>query len=488
MMGVMIPDREQCLRACRSRDARFDGWFIVGVTSTGIYCRPSCPTPVPPKPVNMRFYPSAAAAQRAGFRACKRCRPDASPNSPEWNTRADLVGRAMRMIADGAVDRDGVPGLARALAVSDRHLNRLLVAEVGAGPLALARAQRAQTARVLIETTDLPFAEVATAAGFASVRQFNDTIRAVFGATPTAMRAARRRGSGSAGPGGISVRLPFRKPYDAGAILGFLGARAVTGVESWDGETFRRTLRLPTGAGVVALRAHEAHVACELQLDFVGDLQAAVQRCRRLLDVDADPEAIADGLSSDPRLRRLVRRRPGLRSPGAVDGTEALARAVVGQQVSVAGARTVLGRLAAVLGDPLSTPADGLAFLFPSAERLAAADDASLAMPAPRRAGLRDACAAVARGDIPLDAGADRDEARRALVAVKGVGPWTAEYVAMRALGDPDAFPAADLGIRHALGRLGADTAPGSVATLAEAWRPWRAYATHHLWTSLGDA
>jgi AraC family transcriptional regulator of adaptative response / DNA-3-methyladenine glycosylase II len=484
MMGRMIPSREQCIKACESRDARFDGWFIVGVASTGIYCRPSCPTPVQPKPKNMRFYASAAAAQRAGFRACKRCRPDASPGSPEWNTRADLVGRAMRLIADGAVDREGVPGLARRLAVSDRHLNRLLIAELGAGPLALARAQRAQTARVLIETTAMSFAEVALAAGFTSVRQFNDTIREVFAARPGDLRLARTNGMRPAA-GAVTVRLPYRRPYDAGTLLRFLGDRAVRGVEAWDGETFRRALHLPLGRGVVALRPCDGHFDCVLQLDSVADTQAAVQRCRRLLDLDADPVAIADALGADPVIGALVARRPGLRSPGAVDGTEALVRAVVGQQVSVAGARTVLGRVAERLGEPVDDPDGGMSRTFPSAAAIADAPDDALPMPAARRRALRDACRLIATGELQLDAGADRDAVRRGLVDVRGIGPWTAEYVAMRALGDPDAFPATDLGIRQALARLGVGVTPRAVAGAAEAWRPWRAYATLHLWNTL---
>ncbi len=483
----VIPDREQCIRAAQSRDARFDGWFIIGVTSTGIYCRPSCPTPVQPKPANMRFYASSAAAQRAGFRACKRCRPDASPGSPEWNVRADIVARAMRLIADGVVDRDGVPGLARALAVSTRHLNRLLVAELGAGPLALARAQRAQTARILIETTPMPFAEVALAAGFASVRQFNETISQVFAATPGQLRSVRATGTRPAGGSTITVRLPFRAPYDAAALLGFLGRRAVAGVEEWDGTTYRRTLRLAHGTGVVALSANADHIACRLRLDAVADLQSALQRSRRLLDLDADSITIDDTLRTDTRLAPLVAQRPGLRSPGMPDGTEAVVRAIVGQQVSVAGARTVLGRIAEVIGTPLAEPVDGLLRVFPSAAVLAGAPEAVLAMPASRKSALREVCRRIALGDISLDAGTDRDEMRRRLTSVPGIGPWTAEYVAMRALGDPDAFPATDLGARHGLARLGISAKPRQVVEVAEVWRPWRAYAMHHLWNSLGD-
>src|SRR5215207_618159 len=367
----VLKDFEHRYRAVRGRDVRFDGWFYVAVTSTGIYCRPSCPAATP-KRSNVRFYPTAAAAQYAGFRACKRCRPEAVPGSPEWDTRADIVARAMRLIADGVVDRDGVAGLARGLCYTERHLHRLLSAEVGAGPLALARARRAHTARLLIETTDLPITEVAFAAGFTSIRQFNDTIREVFAVTPRELRRARGHRSETV-PGEISLRLPFRTPLDAEGLLHFLGRRAVPGVEAFDGETYRRTLRLPHGAGTVALSDGGEHVRCVLRLENLRDLGTAVQRCRRLLDLDADPIAVADVLGSDPLLDALVRRSPGRRVPGSVDGAELAFRAVLGQQVSVAGARTLAGRLVARCGEPLpeSLAGDDLTHLFPEPDALA---------------------------------------------------------------------------------------------------------------------
>jgi AraC family transcriptional regulator, regulatory protein of adaptative response / DNA-3-methyladenine glycosylase II len=482
----VIEDFDQCYRAVRSKDARFDGWFVTAVTSTGIYCRPSCPA-LTPKRANVRFLPSAAAAQRAGFRACKRCRPDASPGSPEWNLRADAVGRAMRLIHDGAIEREGVPGLARRLGFSERHLHRQLVAELGAGPLALARAQRAQTARLLIETTTLPFTDVAFAAGFPSIRQFNETVREVFATTPTALR----RGAGGNGHGhgeaatGLTLRLRHRAPLDAIGLLAFLGARAVPGVEAWDPERaiYRRGLALPHGPAVVALSPRSGdHIACELRLADLRDLAAAVQRCRRLLDLDADPVAIDDALAADPLLAPLVRRAAGRRVPGAVDGAELAVRAVLGQQISVAGARTLAGRLTEALGDPLP---DGLAderltHAFPSAPALAAADPAALPLTRVRAHALTTLCGAVADGSLALDPGADRDATRERLLTLPGIGPWTAEYVAMRALGDPDAFPAADLGVRKAIERLGRAADP-------DRWRPWRAYAVQHLWSSLSE-
>jgi AraC family transcriptional regulator, regulatory protein of adaptative response / DNA-3-methyladenine glycosylase II len=494
----MIEDFELCYRAVRSRDARFDGWFYVAVSSTGIYCRPSCPA-MTPKRANVRFYPSAAAAQTGGFRACKRCRPDATPGSPEWNARADLVGRAMRLIADGVVDREGVSGLARRLGYTERQLNRLLVAGVGAGPLALARARRAQTARLLIETTALPISEVAFAAGFSSIRQFNDTVREVFGATPTQLRRVRgRRGptrrwrGGSreeASPGRISLRLPYRAPFDGEALFGFLGARAVPGVEELDGAIYRRSISLPHGAAVAEFTLGDGHVGCALRLEDLRDLGAAVERCRRLLDLDADPVAVDEVLGEEEVLGPLVRRSPGRRVPGCVSGAELAMRAVLGQQISVAGARALTTRLVAGCGRELPASlaehAGGLTRLFPEPAEIMDADAAGFGLPASRREALRGVARALAGGEIVLDPGADREEAARRLASIRGVGPWTVSYVAMRALGDPDAFLPADLGVRRALGRLGYAEDPASVAAIAGRWRPWRAYAVQHLWASL---
>ena len=479
----MIDDFEHYYRAVNSRDARFDGWFFVGVTSTGIYCRPSCPA-VTPKRANVRFYPSAAAAQSGGFRACKRCRPDATPGSPEWNSRADLAGRAMRLIADGVVDREGVVGLARRLGYTERHLHRMLVAEVGAGPIALARARRAHTARLLIETTSLPFTEVAFAAGFASIRQFNDTVRAVFAATPTEMRRARANRNEA---GSIALRLPYRAPLDGDSLFGFLGDRAVPGVEELVDGVYRRTVRLPHGAAIVELSSGDDHIRCGLRLEDLRDLGAAVQRCRRLLDLDADPVAVADVLGADPLLSSLVRRAPGRRIPGSVDGAELAVRAVLGQQVSVAGARILAGGIVARCGQPLSEPLaedGGLTHLFPEPAAIADADLAAVAVPAARRGALSNLARALAVGEIALDPGADREEAERQLVALHGIGAWTASYVAMRALGDPDAFLPTDLGVQRELVRLGQPGDPASAAALAERWRPWRAYAVQHLWAA----
>jgi AraC family transcriptional regulator of adaptative response / DNA-3-methyladenine glycosylase II len=485
----MLKDFEHRYRALRGRDVRFDGWFYVAVTTTGIYCRPSCPA-VTPRRSNVRFYPTAAAAQYAGFRACKRCRPDAVPGSPEWDVRADVVARAMRLIADGVVDREGVAGLARRLRYTERHLHRLLSAEVGAGPLALARSRRAHTARLLVETTDLPITEVAFAAGFTSIRQFNDTIREVFAVTPRELRCGRGVRDETV-RGEIPLRLPFRTPFASNGVLRFLGTRAVAGVETFDGETYRRTLRLPHGAGVVALSDGGDHILCVLRLENVRDLGSAVQRCRRLLDLDADPVAVADVLGVDALLGALVRRSPGRRVPGSVDGAELAFRAVLGQQVSVAGARTLAGRLVAHRGEPLpetlAAEGDEPTHLFPGPHAVAGATLEGLGIPAARRETLRGLARVLAEGEIVLGPGSERQEVERRLLALRGIGPWTASYVAMRALGDPDAFLPTDLGVRKAVIRLGHAGDRRSVAALAERWRPWRAYATQHLWASLGD-
>ena len=486
MIGAPL-DFERCYRAVESRDARFDGWFITAVRTTGIYCRPSCPTPVRPRRENVSFFPTAAAAQLAGYRACKRCRPDASPGSPEWNVRGDLVGRAMRLIADGTVDRDGVAGLARRLAVSERHLHRLLLSELGAGPLAIARAQRAQTARVLIETTDLPFTQVAFAAGFESIRQFNDTVREVFALTPTALRTAGRRRADIA-DGVLTLRLPYRPPLDWQALAGWLRTRALPGVAELNGRVYRRTLRLPRGAGVVALEPVDTHIQCTLRLESMADLTSAVRQCRRLLDLDADPLSVVEVLSKDRRLSSLVKKRPGLRAPGAVDGTELAIQAVLGQQVSLAAARTLASRLVTAHGDVIKIADPTLTHLFPRAASIADADLARLGVPATRRATLRAVARAVADGRLALDPGADRTETYQQLVQLPGIGEWTAGYIVMRALGDPDTFLPSDLGIKKAVARLGIGSNARAISDHAAAWRPWRSYATHQLWATLSEA
>lgn len=476
---MLIPEFDVCYRAVQSRDARFDGWFFTAVRTTGIYCRPSCPA-ITPKQRNVTFFASAAAAQRSGYRACKRCRPDTSPGSPEWNARGDLVGRALRLIADGVVDRDGVPGLARRLGYSERQVHRALMAEVGAGPLALARAQRAQTARVLLQTTDMPITDVAFAAGFSSVRQFNETVQDVFASSPTMLRAGRDC-SVPTTPNVLTLRLPYREPVDLGWMLDFLGAHAVPGLEAYADGAFTRALRTPNGPAVVSMAAGTGAVQCTVRLHDPRDLVAVVARVRRLLDLDADPQAVDAALGRDPALEVLVRKRPGLRSPGAVDGFETAVRTIVGQQISVGGARTVLGRIVAQYG---TVAFDGEPWrLFPSPEVLAAADPATLPMPRARGRTVQSLAEATERGELVLDPGVDRSEARAALLALPGVGPWTADYLGMRTTSDPDVLLTTDLVVRRAAADLGLDLSGGRPD-----WAPWRSYASYHLWAhAIGD-
>lgn len=481
----MFTDTDACVKAVQSKDARFDGWFFTAVLTTRIYCRPSCPV-LPPKVENMTFYPSAAAAQQAGFRACKRCRPDASPGSPQWNERADVVARAMRLIGDGVVDREGVPGLAARLGYSSRQLERQLLAELGAGPLALARAQRAQTARLLIETTTMPMGEVAFAAGFSSVRTFNDTVREVFALAPGELRARVAVSSPAATPGSIVLRLPFRQPLTPDNLFGHLAATAVPGVEEWRDGAYRRTLRLPHGPGIVALSPTPDHIGCRLWLTDWRDLTQAISRCRRMLDLDADPQAVDALLAGDPSLAPLVAKAPGRRVPRVADGPEFAVRAVLGQQISTAAARTHAGRLVTAHGEPITDPGGGLTHLFPSPEVLADHDPAALAMPQSRKNTLAALLKALLAGDLDLDVGSDWQRARTRLSALPGFGPWTVETIAMRALGDPDAFLPTDLGVRYAAKTLGLPTTPAALTRHAAAWQPWRSYATQHLWAT-GD-
>ncbi len=518
-------DHERCYRAVASRDARFDGSFYTAVRTTGIYCRPSCPA-ITPKRGNVTFFRSAAAAQRDGFRACRRCRPDAVPGSAEWNVRGDVVARSMRLVTDGAIERIGVAGVAAAVGYSERHLNRLVTEELGAGLLAIARTQRAHTARILLETTDLPASDVAWAAGFGSIRSFNDTIAAVYGESPTSLRArlhrptrpgahtrdtdsrgasaeapptdARGQLRGSAIPSeepatrpGLSadapirVRLATRQPFHAGALLAFLGDRAVVGLETWDGTTYRRTLALPHGHATVSCQETAGGLLAEFRLADLRDLAPGVARVRRLFDLDADPVAVADVLGADPMLGPLVAARPGLRIAGTVDPHEIVVRAIVGQQVSVAGASTVVGRFVSAHGEPLGFADPSLTHVFPSVGRLSEADPAGLSMPRARGAALVGVCRALADGALVLDPGVDRSGVAAHLQSLPGIGPWTAAYIAMRGLGDPDVMLAGDLGVRHAMASLGGTDRAREIERTAHAWRPWRSYAVAHLWASL---
>lgn len=486
MTRVEELDPEACYRASIGREARWDGRFFLGVVTTGVYCRPSCPARKPLQH-NCRFYATAAAAVAAGFRACKRCQPGALPGSRHWDIRGDLVARAVRMIRDGVVDEVGVSGLAAGLAVSERHLLRVLVAEVGATPQQLARTRRSQTARMLVEQTDLPLADVAFAAGFASVRQFNDVVRQEFAMTPSQLRRARSTAEAADGPQAdgsvhLALRLRHRTPFATRPLLRFLAGHAVAGLEQHDptNDTHTRTVPAPHGPAVVTVALGEAigHIPVRLRVVDVADVSPVVARVRRWLDLDADPLLVDEALSADPLLAPLVAARPGLRVPGAVDGAETALLAVLGQQVSLAAARTFAGRLVAAFGT--SAP-DGLG-AFPTATALAAAGPSDLreatGVTGARARSLHSVAAAAADG-LRLDPSADRAATRAALLALPGIGPWTTEYVALRALGDPDAFPAGDLVLRRALGASTARVAEDR----AQHWRPWRGYALLHLWT-----
>jgi AraC family transcriptional regulator of adaptative response / DNA-3-methyladenine glycosylase II len=483
-MTALHEDAERCVRIVQAKDERFDGFFFTAVLTTKIYCRPSC-LAVPPKPKNMRFYPSAAAAASAGFRACKRCRPNAAPGSPEWNVRADLVARAVRLIADGVVDRGGVPGLAARLGYSVRQVERHLLAELGAGPLALARMQRAQSARVLIEGTRLPLTEIALASGFSSVRAFNDTVREVFAMAPGELRQAPKRGAGIPGaavPGSISLKLPFRQPLCPDNLFGHLAATAVPGVEEWRDGAYRCAFRLPHGHAIAALKPRPDHISGRLWLTDPRDLTAAISRCRWLLDLDADPVAIDEQLAQDEVLAPLVAKNPGRRVPRTTEPEQFAVRAVLGQQVSTAAARTHAARLVRAYGEPIEDPAGGLTHLFPTPQALAGLDPETLAMPRSRRVTLMALIGALNSGELTLDIGGDWNATREQLYALPGFGPWTVESIAMRALGDPDAFIPGDLGVRQAAQRLGLPDRAGPLAARAAAWQPWRAYAVQHRW------
>jgi AraC family transcriptional regulator of adaptative response / DNA-3-methyladenine glycosylase II len=517
-------DHDRCYRALDARDARFDGQFIAGVHSTGIYCRPSCPAATP-RPHNVRFYPTAAAAHEAGLRACKRCQPDAVPGNPDWNLRDDLAGRAMRLIVDGVVEREGVPGLARRLGYSARHLTRVLGDELGAGPLALARAHRAESARTLLAATDLPVSQVAHAAGFASIRQFNDTVREVYQLTPLELRHRARRARDAIAPGRpatttatpLTVRLAARPPFDGVGVLRYIADHAVPGVERMlrgaagsgaDPHDERAALRgverwitLPAGPALVRveLDGDRPGLVVTAQLSALADLAPLTARMRRWFDLDADAQAVDAALGHDPLLGPLVADVPGMRIPGAVDPAETVLRTIVGQQISLASARTVLGRLAAELSGmapaalgpgALEPPVGGTADLlpFPSAAAIAEHGARVLRGPASRVRTVVGTAEALASGDLVLDVGLSATELRDRLLRMPGIGPWTADYVALRVLGSPDLLLTSDLVLLRTLRNRGAASTPREAAALGERWAPWRSYATLHLWRAAPPA
>ncbi|MFD5224722.1 DNA-3-methyladenine glycosylase 2 family protein [Microbacterium sp. NPDC058342] len=466
-------------RAISARDTRFDGQFVTAVRSTGIYCRPSCPARTP-KPANVTFYPTSAAAHEAGYRACKRCLPEATAGSPAWNLRGDVAARAMRLISAGVVEHEGVPGLAQRLGYSSRHLTRLLRAELGAGPLALARAHRAHTARMLLVGTDMPIADVAFSAGFASVRQCNDTIREVFEMTPGQLRATRRAASADAEAQGIiDLLLPHRSPLDAQGLFSWMAARALPGVETSTPDGFARNLRMPGGPAHMEIRADsEGRLRLRARVTRLGDLAPLVATARRLFDLDADPSAVDAALSSHVELAPLVAALPGIRVPGTADPHEMLIRAMVGQQITVVAARTALTALAEQLGE---RTADG-GLLFPTMAMIAEHGAEVLRGPAARIRAITGAASALADGSLVLTVGDDAMEQRARLLAMPGIGPWTADYVRMRVIGDPDVLLPGDVAMRAGAAATGLPDDPRLLTGWAERVAPWRSYLTAHLW------
>ncbi|MCS5733655.1 DNA-3-methyladenine glycosylase 2 family protein [Herbiconiux daphne] len=488
-------DFDERYRIIQSRDRRFDGQFITAVRSTGIYCRPSCPARTP-HAANVTFYETSAAAHEAGYRACKRCLPEAVPGTPAWNLRDDLAARAMRLIGDGLIEREGVDGLSRRLGYSNRHLNRVLSHELGAGPLAISRALRAQTARTLLTSTDLSMSDIAFAAGFSSIRQFNDTVAEVFQLTPTEMRARQSRAQ-PAVPGAIELTLPYREPFDAAGVFTWLAARAVPGVETVGTDSYTRSVALPGGPAWFTVRQSASKLVLDAHLTALADLPVLVSRIRRLFDLDADPVAVDAALSADPVLAERVRALPGIRLPGAVDAHEMLFRAIIGQQISVASARTLLHRLTLAAGSPLEQVPDAAAaasssttasspptLLFPTAAQVAEHAGSVLTGPRAKIATVVRVAEALASGDLEISFGDDAAEQRQRLVAIPGIGDWTAGYLAMRVLKSPDVLLTGDVAVRSGARALGFPHTPRDLAAWAADFAPWRSYLCLHLWAA----
>lgn len=483
MIPPMELDRDACYRAIRTRDARFDGRLFTGVRTTGIYCRPICPARTP-KRCNVEFFASAAAAQEAGYRPCLRCRPESSPDLASWRGTSSTVSRALALVSDGALDEGDVEGLAARLGIGERQLRRLFQKHLGAPPIAVAQTRRVLFAKQLVHETRMRMGDVAVAAGFGSLRRFNDAFRRLYGRPPSELR---RQSHGDRDAAGITLTLSYAPPYDWAAIVGFLAARAIAAVEVVTADRYRRTIEIDGRQGTVDVTPvpGRAALAATIRFPSVRALPAIVARLRRVFDLAADAGTIGAQLAEDPVLARLVAARPGLRVPGAWDGFELAVRAILGQQITVAAARQLAAKLVAAYGAPLADPDGGLAATFPRPERLAGADLASLGMPRARAASLSALAAAAASDPRLFHPDQDLDAAVARLRALPGIGEWTAQYVAMRALREPDAFPAADVGLLRAMaGADGTRPTPAALLARAEAWRPWRAYAAQHLWTS----
>jgi len=481
-------DRESCYRALRTRDARFDGVFFVAVRTTGIYCRPICPAQTP-KLEHVTFVPTAAAAQAAGFRPCLRCRPETSPDLAAWHGTAATVSRAMSLIAAGALNNASIDDLAGRLGIGERQLRRLFAQHIGASPHAVAQTRRVLFAKQLITDTTMPMAQVALAAGFGSLRRFNDTFHRLYGRPPRSMRRAKGAGAPASA---ITLTLPLKPPYDWAGIIGFLGARAIRGVESVQPDCYARSIRLDGAQGTIAVRMAERRDALVATIRFpvVTGLPAIVARIRRIFDLGADPVVIGAQLAEDPVMAPLVAARPGLRVPGAWDGFELAVRGILGQQITVSAATALAAKLVDLCGSVLSPPDDpALAMVthaFPSPEDVARVDELGLALGMPRaRAAAITGLAKIAAADRSLfEPGRGLDVAIRRLCDLPGVGEWTAHYIAMRALREPNAFPAADIGLLRAMATADGRPTPAQLLAHADAWRPWRAYAALYLWAS----
>jgi len=478
-------DHDACYRALAVRDARFDGRLFTGVKTTGVYCRPVCPARTP-RSENIVFFPTAAAAHEAGFRPCLRCRPETSPDLGAWRGASNTVSRALALVELGALDEGSVDDLASRVGVGERQLRRLFQQHLGASPVAVAQSRRILLAKQLIHETRLPMTEIALAAGFGSLRRFNDTFQELFKRPPTALRRSGD-GEASAGPAGeISLLLRYRPPYDWPAMLRFLRVRAITGVESVEGDVYRRTIGLGGHQGTVSVQPTEGNaLKATVRFPALSALPQIIARLRRVFDLAADPDAIGLQLVKDPTLAPLVAARPGLRVPGAWDGFELAVRAVLGQQITVPGAIRLAGTLVARFGEPLREPDGVLTHVFPEPAALTGADPASMGMPRSRGATLLAVAAAVVADPEIFSAGRGLDEAVATLKALPGIGEWTAQYIAMRQLREPDAFPAADIGLMRAMADAdGLRPTASALLARAETWRPWRAYAAQHLWAS----
>lgn len=469
-------------RARLSRDARFDGRFFIGVRTTGVYCRPICPAN-PPRSENVTFFPTAAAAGEAGYRPCLRCRPECAPGTPAWAGTSATVQRGLRLIADGALDDGDVELLADRLGVTARHLRRLFARHVGASPLAVAHTQRLHFAKQLIDETALPMQAISAAAGFGSVRRFNDTFRKTYGRPPRDLRRGRGRVPPETGAA-LSVRLPYRRPYDWHRLLAFYAGRATPGVEQVVDDRYQRSVVWGGQVGSIAVRDHGGSLSLTLHRLGTDALFGIVQRVRSMFDVDAPIDDIASSFAKDPALRQLLRRNPGVRVPGAWDGWELAVRAVLGQQVSVKAATTFAGRIASRYGEPCELEDIPNARLFPEPQRLARAQLERLGIIRSRAQTIRDLARATLSGRVSFDAAQDADAFAASLRSIRGIGDWTAQYVAMRVLKHPDAFPASDLGLLRAFDGEGGRLKPAELLARAEGWRPWRAYAALLIWSS----